>query len=63
MAYTSNHNDHNEQCHQQTNNNQKGEAGDKEQNSAVANNNPRQEKTNVSIDKRTIPGLGKSSKK
>ena len=55
MAYTSNHNDHSGQCHQQTNNNQKGEARDKEQNSTVANNDLRQENTNVSIDERTIP--------
>ena len=31
MAYTSKHNGHSGQCHQQTNNNQKGEARDKEQ--------------------------------
>ena len=55
MAHTSNNKDHSGQCHQQTNNNQKGEARDKEQNSAVANNDPRQENTNVSLDKRTTP--------
>ena len=52
MAYTSKHNGHSGQCHQQTNNNQKGEARDKEQNIAVANNDPRQENANISIDKK-----------
>ena len=59
VVYTSNHNDHRGQGHQQTNNNQIGEARDKEQNSAVVNNDPRQENTHTSIDKRTIPHSSK----
>ena len=55
MSHTSSNKDHSGQCHQQTNNNQKGEARDKEQNSTLANKDQRQENTNVSIDKRTIP--------
>ena len=51
---TNSSNKHSGQQHQQANNNEKGEARDKEQNSTVANNEQRQENTNIPIDKRTI---------